>query len=146
MSRNAYAHYGSYYNKLFTAFPVILYIYIQLLLHVQASYIASLYQVASVALPLYIMDHKDDDYERVIREIVRLLQQGWVSRLHPGPLMIDDVSGFDATMQLLRFVVQFILQLPEMIMNLDFEQLRQALLSAGQECKSKWCMHVTPLK
>ena len=28
VSRNAYAHYGSYYNKLFTAFPVILYIYI----------------------------------------------------------------------------------------------------------------------
>jgi hypothetical protein len=49
-------------------------------------------------------------------------------------------------MQFLRYVVQFIVQLPQMIMNIDFEQLRQALLTAGQECKRKWCLHVTPLK
>jgi hypothetical protein len=33
------------------------------------------------------MDHKDDDYERVMREIVRMLQQGGIPWLRPRPLM-----------------------------------------------------------
>lgn len=47
-----------------------------------------------------------------------------------------DVLAFDVVKRFLRDVVHFIRQVPQMIMKIDFEQVRQSLYSAAQQCKS----------
>ncbi|KAF8340173.1 hypothetical protein F5887DRAFT_1076976 [Amanita rubescens] len=85
--------------------------------------------------PFWTMDHRDDTYEQIRRGIVRVSQQGTAMisptcmRFGSGCLSGVDFKGFDMATQILRRIVLFILQLPQMI---DTEA-RQALLSGEHE-------------